>query len=497
MKLVAEVGVGTVAAGVAKAGADHVLISGPRRRHRRGAALVDPARRHPVGDRARRDAADADAERAALAHLGADRRPAEDGPRRRDRGAARRRRDGLRDRAADRDRLRDDARLPPEHVPGRDRDAGSGAARRSSPASPSTSSTSSSSSPRRRAGSWRSSASRGSTISSAASTCSTSTRRSRSGASAASTSRRSSTSPTADGPRRRTEAQPPALDDALDHRLIEAARHAIHGGARVEAEFAIANRNRTVGGLLSNAVTRAHGAAGLPAGTIRFTLRGSAGPVVRRVARAGDRADARRRRERLRRQGPLRRRARAAAARRRGVPRRGERHRRQHDPLRRDRAAGRSSAASSASGSPCATPARRAVVEGVGDHGCEYMTGGVVVVLGRTGRNFAAGHERRHRVRPRRGRHVRASAATPSSSALEPLEAEDVAHRARARRRARARTESPVAAPPARRLGRRAARFVKVMPHDYRAALERHRDQPVSAGGHGLFTRESEEEAAA
>ena len=34
---------------------------------------------------------------------------------------------------------------------------------------------------------------------------------------------------------------------------------------------------------------------------------------------------------------------------------------------------------------------RRAVVEGVGDHGCEYMTGGMVVVLGRTGRNFAAG----------------------------------------------------------------------------------------------------------
>jgi len=36
-----------------------------------------------------------------------------------------------------------------------------------------------------------------------------------------------------------------------------------------------------------------------------------------------------------------------------------------------------------------------------------------------------------------------------------------------------------------------------VMPHDYRAALEEHRDQPVSAGGHGLFTRESESEEAA
>ena len=128
MKLVAEVGVGTVAAGVAKANADHVLISGPRRRHGRVAALVDPVRRDPVGDRARRDAADARAQRPALADLGADRRPAQDRPRRRRRGAARRRRDGLRDGAADRDGLRHDARLPPEHVPGRDRDAGPGAA---------------------------------------------------------------------------------------------------------------------------------------------------------------------------------------------------------------------------------------------------------------------------------------------------------------------------------------------------------------------------------
>ena len=51
----------------------------------------------------------------------------------------------------------------------------------------------------------------------------------------------------------------------------------------------------------------------------------------------------------------------------------------------------------------------RAVVEGVGDHGCEYMTGGVVVVLGPTGRNFAAGmsggiayvYDKRRRFRER------------------------------------------------------------------------------------------------
>ena len=97
---------------------------GPRRRHRRIAALVDPLRRRPLGDRARRDPADARVERPALAHLGADGRAAQDRPRRRRRHAARSRRSGLRDGAADRERLRDDARLPPQHLPGRDRDAG-------------------------------------------------------------------------------------------------------------------------------------------------------------------------------------------------------------------------------------------------------------------------------------------------------------------------------------------------------------------------------------
>ena len=136
VKLVAEMGVGTVAAGVAKCNADHVLISGHDGGTGASPLSLDPLRRHPVGDRARRDAADARPERPALADLGADRRPAEDRPRRRDRRAARRRRDGLLDRAADRDGLRDDARLPPEHLPGRDRDAGSGAARAASPGTP-------------------------------------------------------------------------------------------------------------------------------------------------------------------------------------------------------------------------------------------------------------------------------------------------------------------------------------------------------------------------
>ena len=63
-----------------------------------------------------------------------------------------------------------------------------------------------------------------------------------------------------------------------------------------------------------------------------------------------------------------------------------------------------------------------AVVEGVGDHGCEYMTGGRVVVLGPTGRNFARRHERRRRLRARRATATSPAAATSELVELEALE---------------------------------------------------------------------------
>ena len=101
---------------------------GTRRRHRRGAADRHQARRRAVGAGARGNAAGPDAQQPARPHRRAGRRPAEDRPRRR-----RRRADGrggvrVRDRAARGVGLRDDARLPPEHLPGRRRDAGSRAA---------------------------------------------------------------------------------------------------------------------------------------------------------------------------------------------------------------------------------------------------------------------------------------------------------------------------------------------------------------------------------
>ena len=78
-------------------------------------------------------------------------------------------------------------------------------------------------------------------------------------------------------PLRRCRPQDSPLPGALDWQLIEAAKDAIDHRKPVTGEFAIRNVNRTVGGLLSSAVTEVHGAEGLPPETIRFTLRGSAG----------------------------------------------------------------------------------------------------------------------------------------------------------------------------------------------------------------------------
>ena len=121
VKLVSEVGVGTVAAGVSKAHADVVLISG----HDGGtgaAPLSQPqARRDAVGTGAGRDPADAAAQQAPRPDRGPGRRPAEDRPRRGRRRTARRGGVRLRQRPAGRVGLHHDARLSPGHLPGRDR----------------------------------------------------------------------------------------------------------------------------------------------------------------------------------------------------------------------------------------------------------------------------------------------------------------------------------------------------------------------------------------
>ncbi len=194
----------------------------------------------------------------------------------------------------------------------------------------------------------------------------------------------------AGAPLRRLHAQESPLPGALDWELIELAGPAIDAGVPVEAEVPIRNVNRTVGGLLSHAVTRKHGMEGLPPETIRFTLLGSAGqsfgawlaPGIE-LTLHGDANDY---------AGKGLSGGTIALTPPDGTTYAAEENVIVGNTVLYGATAGRAFFRGLA-GERFAVrnSGADAVVEGVGDHGCEYMTGGHVVVLGRTGRNFAAG----------------------------------------------------------------------------------------------------------
>jgi glutamate synthase domain-containing protein 3 len=119
-----------------------------------------------------------------------------------------------------------------------------------------------------------------------------------------------------------------------------------------------------------------------------------------------------------------------------------------------------------------------AVVEGVGDHGCEYMTGGRVAVLGPTGRNFAAGMSGGVAyVLAEDDSPFRTFNCNRETVDLDPLPDEDASTLRRMIERHRALTDSPLAATLLADWETRRGAFVKVMPKEYKAALKRLRKE--------------------
>ena len=187
-----------------------------------------------------------------------------------------------------------------------------------------------------------------------------------------------------------TEGQDHGLDKALDHKLIAQAKAALEKGERVSFISPVKNVNRTVGAMLSGEVAKRYGHAGLPDDTIHIQLQGTAGQSAGAFLAHGITLD-------LVGEG--------------------------NDYVGKGLSGGRiivrpntefrgwavdniivgntvlygaiagEAFLNGVAGERFAVrnSGATAVVEGVGDHGCEYMTGGTVVVLGDTGRNFAAG----------------------------------------------------------------------------------------------------------
>jgi glutamate synthase (NADPH/NADH) large chain len=186
------------------------------------------------------------------------------------------------------------------------------------------------------------------------------------------------------------EKQDHGLDKALDNRLIELAKPALERGEKVTVEMPVRNIHRTVGTLLSNQVARRYGHDGLPDDTIHVRLAGSAGQSFGAFLACGITLDLIGDTNDYCGKGLSGGRISVQPSPKfRGEPTEnivtgnvvlygaiaGEAYFR---GVAGERFAVRNSGA-------------QAVVEGVGDHGCEYMTGGTVAVLGATGRNFAAG----------------------------------------------------------------------------------------------------------
>ncbi|SCC92785.1 glutamate synthase, large subunit [Thiomonas sp. X19] len=194
----------------------------------------------------------------------------------------------------------------------------------------------------------------------------------------------------ADVARRQVEEQDHGLAKALDHVLIERARPALERGEKVQFIQNVRNVNRTVGAMLSGEVARRYGHDGLPDDTIHIQMEGTGGQsfgafLARGITMylIGDANDY---------TGKGLSGGRIVV--RPTIEFRGEAQNNiivgntvlygaiEGEAFFRGVAGERFAVRNSGA---------TAVVEGIGDHGCEYMTGGTVAVLGETGRNFAAG----------------------------------------------------------------------------------------------------------
>jgi glutamate synthase domain-containing protein 3 len=271
--------------------------------------------------------------------------------------------------------------------------------------------------------------------------------------------------------RRRMQAQDHGLGAALDHALIAKAAPALESQTKVTGSFTIRNVHRTVGAMLGGQIARKYGSAGLPDGTIHYKFQGSAGQSFGAFVPSGVTLEL---------EGDA------------------------NDYLGKGLSGGRIITYPPKTSSflpeesivvgnvvlygatsgevflngiagerfAVRNSGATAVVEGCGDHGCEYMTNGTVIVLGKAGRNFAAGmsggfayvYDGRGDFSVRR--------CNRTSVDLEPLVLESDVERVRnLLERHRDYTGSPRAAWMLEHWAAAQPGFIKVFPHEYKRVL--------------------------
>ncbi len=269
-----------------------------------------------------------------------------------------------------------------------------------------------------------------------------------------------------DAPLRNVTGQEHGLEKALDNTLIQLAEGAIAYGDPVRLETPVRNVNRTVGTMLGHEVTKKWGGEGLPDDTIDVTLTGSAGQslgaflprgvTLRLVGDANDYVGKGLSGGRVTVRPP----ADASFA--------AEKQIIAGNVILYGATSGEAFVRGVVGERFCVrNSGATAVVEGVGDHGCEYMTGGRAIVLGQTGRNFAAGMSGGIAylldLRPDR--------INLEMVELEPLTDDDRVYLREVVAKHQAETGSAVAAGLLANWDEAVERFGKVMPRDYKRVL--------------------------
>ena len=273
-------------------------------------------------------------------------------------------------------------------------------------------------------------------------------------------------------PNHNTTKQDHNLEHVLDFEIIKAAIPSIYRKEKTRINFKIKNTDRSVGAILSNEISKIYGAQGLPEDTILIDFEGSAGQSFGAFATNGLSFKI---------------------------------HGNCNDYLGKGLSGGKLiiKVPPTATFKPeeniiignvalygaitgeayingmagerfCVrNSGATAVVEGVGDHGCEYMTGGTVVVLGKTGRNFAAGMSGGVAYVFDEKKQFEKGLCNMEMVQLEKLEVDDVAILRKLIKRHSLFTNSPLAIQMLNDWENQQKHFIKVMPTDYKKALQR------------------------
>ncbi|MEZ7513660.1 glutamate synthase large subunit [Flavobacterium frigidarium] len=273
-------------------------------------------------------------------------------------------------------------------------------------------------------------------------------------------------------PNHNTTTQDHALDNVLDFEIIKAAIPSIYRKEKTRVTFDIKNTDRSVGAILSNEISKIYGAQGLPEDTILVDFTGSAGQSFGAFATNGLSFKI---------------------------------HGNCNDYLGKGLSGGKLiiKVPPTATFKPenniiignvalygaitgeayingiagerfCVrNSGATAVVEGIGDHGCEYMTGGTVAILGRTGRNFAAGMSGGVAYVFDEQKQFENGLCNMEMVALEILEEDDLIKLRRLIKNHSMYTNSPLAKRLLEDWENQQKHFVKVMPRDYKIALQR------------------------